>query len=227
MFGMRGKKPPQPAAGDGDADERDDAKDREPAKEAAPEKEKGKGKAKVPDNTDDAPKDPADAKPVAPVKGDPAGKFGLILGFVLITLIGGGAGAGAGMYLGSSLEQSYSERQKVEAEADKDKPPVIIKYSGNRVLEPIEPVVTNLASPADVWIRLETAIIFANGTVKDPKAVAAEIRQDILAYCRTITLDQLQGPSALQHLREDLNDRVQLRTNGAVNELVVESMVVQ
>ena len=48
MFGMRGKKPPQPAAGDGDADERDDAKDREPAKEAAPEKEKGKGKPRSP-----------------------------------------------------------------------------------------------------------------------------------------------------------------------------------
>src|SRR6516164_6463083 len=103
MFGMRGKKPPQPAAGDGDADGRDDADDREPAKEAAPEKEKGKGKGKVPETTDDAPKDPSEPKPAAPVKAEPAGKLGLILGFVLITLIGGGAGAGAGMYLGSSL----------------------------------------------------------------------------------------------------------------------------
>jgi flagellar FliL protein len=51
-------------------------------------------------------------------------------------------------------------------------------------------------------------------------------RQDILAYCRTLSLEQLQGPSALQHLREFRRARV-ARTNGAAKELVIETMVVQ
>src|SRR5262249_18428055 len=118
-------------------------------------------------------------------------------------------------------------RQSASAEADNKRPPVIIKYSGDRVLQKIEPIVTNLASPTDTWIRLEASIVFSNGAIADPKATAAEIRQDMLAYCRTLNLDQLQGPSALQHLREDLSERASLRTNGAAKELVIETMVVQ
>ena len=62
---------------------------------------------------------------------------------------------------------------------------------------------------------------------RDPKVMAAEIRQDIVAYARTLTLAQLEGASALQHLREDLNERVVTRTNGQVSELIIETMVVQ
>jgi len=98
---------------------------------------------------------------------------------------------------------------------------------GNSVLQKIDPIVTNLASPADKWIRLEAAVVFANGAIADPQAVATKIREEILAYCRTLTLDQLKGPSALQHLSEDLSKRVQLRTNGAVTELVIETLSVQ
>jgi flagellar FliL protein len=88
-------------------------------------------------------------------------------------------------------------------------------------------VVTNLGQPSDVWIRLETAMIFQNGALKNPEVTAAEIRQDLITYARTMTLAQLEGPSALQHLREDLNERVVKRTNGAVSELVIETLVVQ
>ncbi len=233
MFGLKlkRKKASAPAEEGDDQDTDDDAppvvtSDKQKAK--GKEKDKGKDKAlekeadKKLDET--AEESPDDAKAEA---GKSQGKLGLILGLAAITLIAGGAGAGAGMFLASSLEQSFVDRQKAEAEAEKLKPPVNIRYSGNRVLQKIDPIVTNLAAPADTWVRIETAIIFTNGTIKDPQAVAAEIRQDILAYCRTVTLDELQGPSALQHLREDLNERVALRTNGAVDELVIETVVVQ
>ena len=102
-----------------------------------------------------------------------------------------------------------------------------MKYSGDMVLKEIEPIVTNLASPTDTWIRLETAMVFKNGALDNPDVTAAEIRQDLLAYARTVSLAQLEGPSALQHLRDDLNERAQLRTNGQVNELVIQTLVVQ
>ena len=57
--------------------------------------------------------------------------------------------------------------------------------------------------------------------------LAGEIRQDILAYLRTVSLAQIQGPSGLLHLREDLNERVQIRSKGAVKELVIQALIVQ
>ena len=75
--------------------------------------------------------------------------------------------------------------------------------------------------------RNQTAMVFQTGALKNPEVTAAEIRQDLITYARTRTLAQLEGPSALQHIREDLNERVATRTNGAVSELVIETLVVQ
>ena len=66
-----------------------------------------------------------------------------------------------------------------------------------------------------------------DNAIANPEATAAELRQDVVAYLRTINLSQLEGPSALQHLREDLNERATLRTGGQVSELIIQSLVVQ
>ncbi|MBZ8131778.1 flagellar basal body-associated FliL family protein [Afifella sp. IM 167] len=147
-----------------------------------------------------------------------------IVGLLVVTLLAGGAGGGIGIYLAGAIEDTVTARLK-ETPEDVNKP--ALRYSGDMVLQPIEPVITNLSDPSDVWIRLETAIVFANGKLPEPQVTAAEIRQDIVAYARTVPLKQLEGPSALQHLRDDLNERVQIRTNGEVSELVIVSMVVQ
>ena len=62
---------------------------------------------------------------------------------------------------------------------------------------------------------------------QNPDVMAGEIRQDILAYLRTLSLAQIQGPSGLLHLREDLNERVKLRSKGVIQELVLETLIVQ
>jgi flagellar FliL protein len=163
----------------------------------------------------------AEAAP-APQKKSGRGILLTAVAFLLVTLVAGGAGGGLGMHLAAAIEKTV--RAKIEA-APAGKPE--LRYSGDMVVEPIEPVVTNLGDPTDTWIRLETAIVFANGALPDPKVTAAEIRQDIVAYARTLSLSQLEGASALQHLREDLNERVATRTNGQVSELIIETMVVQ
>ena len=173
--------------------------------------------------TDEA--DAAGGDPAAAPAAEPKKKGGLVMTIVawlLVTLVAAGAGGGIGMYLADIIEKTVTA--KMEA-VPADKPE--LRYSGNMALEKIEPVITNLGSPSNTWIRLETAIVFPNGALSDPKVTAAEIRQDIVAYARTISLAQLEGPSALQHLREDLNERVATRTSGQVSELIIETMVVQ
>jgi flagellar FliL protein len=164
----------------------------------------------------------AKEKPAAPSRF--GGTLGTILGIGLVTILAGGLGAGLGLQTASAVAQSIAERAKAHPPADQTKSAV---FTGDMVLQPLEAVITNLASPADVWIRLETAIVFSKDQVKSPLVTAAEIRQDIVAYVRTVNLAQLEGPSALQHLREDLNERVAVRTNGAVKELVIQSLIVQ
>ena len=91
----------------------------------------------------------------------------------------------------------------------------------------LPPVVTNLGAPQDTWVRLETSMIFDPKVVQHPEALAGEIASDLLAYLRTTTLTQIQGPIGLQNLREDLNDRASTRSNGKIKELVIRTLVVQ
>lgn len=152
------------------------------------------------------------------------GKLGMILGFGLVTVIAGGLGAGLGMQTASSVAAAIAERAKAQPPDERARSSV---YSGDMMVEALEPVITNLASPTDVWVRLETSIVFANGAIENPAVTGAEIRQDIVAYARTLNIAQLEGPSALQHLREDLNERVAVRTAGKVNEIIIQSLIVQ
>ncbi|MBN8995455.1 MAG: flagellar basal body-associated FliL family protein [Rhizobiales bacterium] len=152
------------------------------------------------------------------------GIVGMIVGIVVVTALAAGLGMFLGQMTAKTVEQAVADREKAKP---KDEPIRSTRYTGDMTLQPIEAIVTNLGQPSDTWIRMETAMVFQNGALKNPEVTAAEIRQDLITYARTITLAQLEGPSALQHLREDLNERVAARTNGAVSELVIETLVVQ
>ena len=62
---------------------------------------------------------------------------------------------------------------------------------------------------------------------KESEAMIAEVTEDIVAFLRTVPLEQLEGPSGFQHLREDLNDRARVRSEGRVNELIVQGLVIE
>ena len=85
---------------------------------------------------------------------------------------------------------------------------------------------TNLAEPTESWVRVESSVVL-KGVVPNADVTLAEIRADLLAYLRTLSLAQIEGASGLQHLREDLNERVARRSKGTIRELIVESLVVQ
>ncbi len=87
-------------------------------------------------------------------------------------------------------------------------------------------VVTNLAAPPDVWVRVEGSILF-EGKLPHGEAIVGQISSDILAFMRTQTLRNIQGVAGLQHLRQDLNERVATRTDGKVREFIIKSLVVQ
>lgn len=172
---------------------------------------------------------PASPEPVAAAekkpKGSSGGWLGLALPVAIVTVVAAGLGVGLGMQTASSIERAIADR-KASAPPTASTP-ATANYDSDTLIQPVEAVVTNLTDPHDVWVRLETAVVFKKGSIENPGWMAAEVRQDILAYVRTMSLADLDGPSAFQHLREDLNERASVRTDGRVSELIIESLVIQ
>jgi flagellar FliL protein len=88
----------------------------------------------------------------------------------------------------------------------------------------LDPIITNLGYPAENWVRLELALQF-NGP-SDP-AVVQELHQELMAYIRTVPLQQIQGPRGFQYLRDDLREIVDLRTKGRVSKVLFKTFVIE
>lgn len=150
------------------------------------------------------------------------GGKGWIGALLLSTAVAVGTGGMLGVYLLSTVQKAVDE--KVRDEQAKAAP--VLNYAGDLSLRSVGSVVTNLAEPPETWIRIESSVVL-KGVVPNADVTLAEIRADLLAYLRTLSMAQIEGASGLQHLREDLNERAALRSKGSIRELIVESLVVQ
>ena len=146
------------------------------------------------------------------------GAMSTILEIILIAVLAAGAGGGIAMLNPPSAAPSPESKQAPTA--------ANCGVSGVNLLD-LPPVVTNIGSPTDTWVRMEASIIFDAKATQHPEIMAAEIATDELAYLRTIALTQLQGPIGLENIRQDLTDRAVVRSGGKVTELVLRTLVVQ
>lgn len=90
------------------------------------------------------------------------------------------------------------------------------------------PIITNLAEPTEVWVRLElTYLIGGKIDENDKKLLVLQLTQDTIGYLRTLSLDNIEGSTGLVHLREDLLDRAIARSDGSVRDVFIRSLVVQ
>ncbi len=150
------------------------------------------------------------AVPAAP----PAKGFkSALIEFLVVALMGAGVGAGFEL-----LHPTGSGADKPKEVAAAVEPSTIYNLPS---------IVTNLGTPQDTWIRLEGSIVFDPKVLPHPEAVAARIGEDALAYLRTVTLKQLEGPVGLEAIRDDLNERAATRSDGKVREFVIRTLVVQ
>lgn len=88
----------------------------------------------------------------------------------------------------------------------------------------LAPIITNLADPADVWVRAEFSIEF-----KQPAeaGVAELIQSDFLAFLKTLKLQNLEGSIGFRHLMDDLQERASLKSNNNVNRVLVRAFLVE
>ncbi len=150
-----------------------------------------------------------------------AGK-GSALGWIVPLVVLTGLAGGGGFLVARQIVAAVKPAAAKPDAAAPEKP----APSTDAVRE-MAPVVTNLASPDGAFVRLQTALVYDKTVAPAIDILAAKISDDMLAFVKTLTVAQLQGANGLQHLREDLNERAMLRSDGHVKELIIESLVVQ
>jgi flagellar FliL protein len=95
------------------------------------------------------------------------------------------------------------------------------------VTRAFQPLITNITMPADIWVRLEGAIVYDQAEVDEPDIMLAEVSGDLLAYLRSLTLREMQGADGLMFVRQDMRERLALRTNGKARDIIIQTLVVQ
>lgn len=173
----------------------------------------------------------------------------VLIGLVLSLVIGGGSGFGLGYFIGapeavSKIEQGENapkpaaakeeqqpgegEPQKVEdgsasTESTDGKPAESHSPSGNHpVITPLDPIVTNLSDPSEIWIRLELSV--TSDLPLEPD-LSGLIHQDLFAYVRAMRLGEMAGPSAFIDLKAELLSRARQRSDNRVQNIYVKTLV--
>jgi flagellar FliL protein len=150
----------------------------------------------------------------------------LIAGVLVLTVIGGGGGWAIGKMLAPKIVAAEKAQVAEAKPADKKGetpglPTVVPEANG---IVQLDPITSNLAYPSENWVRLEVALMFKGPT--DVK-MAEDIHQDILAYIRTVSLQQIEGPRGFQYLRDDIQERVDLRSEGRVSKVMFRTFVIE
>lgn len=168
-----------------------------------------------------------DAPPDAPKKG-PSLVIQIVV-LLVLTLVA----AGVGYFSGGMLDPGTAKEEHAAAPAHgdghsgdkKEKPEVPedpAEAEKKRGLFPLPAITTNLAAPSDTWIRIELSAVF-DGEIDT--AVADAVHQDLLSYLRTVKLHQVEGASGFLHLKEDIEERATIRSEGKVKSLLIKTIV--
>lgn len=170
---------------------------------------------------------------------------GLVVTIVIVLVLSVIAGGG-GWFLGKSISDKFITQEKKDeiakraseeaaiaaAEAGGEKKggkkeegegvPKLANEENNVIA--LEPITSNLAYPSESWVRLEVALLFGD---KPDEKTAEEVHQDIMAYIRTVSLQQIQSARGFEYLRQDIKERATLRTEGRVKDVMFRTFVVQ
>lgn len=143
-----------------------------------------------------------------------------------ILLLMTGAAIGMGWLSGGYL---YGEAKPVEQAATEDAKPHAAKEGadpaateGAGTLVQLPAITSNLAAPDSMWVRLELSLVL---DAPQPPDLAERVHQDLLAFVRTLRIHQVQGASALRHLKTDLDERAAIRSDGHVKEVLIRTLL--
>lgn len=147
-----------------------------------------------------------------------------IAAVAIVTVIAGAGGWFLGGFLAPAVEAPKKAEPAAEQAAKKPEEGLPMLSAEETGVVQLDPILTNLAYPGTSWVRLEVALLFKEKP--DPK-IAETIHQDIMLYLRTVTLQQIEGPRGFQYLKEDLEDRADLISEGKISKILFRTFVIE
>lgn len=172
-----------------------------------------------------------------------------IIPLAVLTLIGAGGGGLLGMSLGegmphvpekpraSEIAEAASEKLRSSSErghgagagahASSEAGRSETAAQQSMQVKELPPIITNLGVPETSWVRLQAAIVYDGAAIPHLELLIPELMSDIVAFLRTVSLASIEGAEGLRGLREDLSERVALRSEGHVHEFIIQALVVQ
>ncbi|MCR5855859.1 flagellar basal body-associated FliL family protein [Mesorhizobium sp. J428] len=168
----------------------------------------------------------------APQEGAPSKGPSLVVQLavlLVLTLVAAGAGYFSGGMLkgetapeesAAAAEAGHGAKKEGDHGASAPEDPAAADLK--RGIYNLPAITTNLAAPTDTWIRVELAGVFEGEA--DP-TVADAVHQDILAYLRTVKLHQVEGASGFLHLKDDMDERARIRSEGKMTSVLIRTIV--
>jgi flagellar protein FliL len=144
------------------------------------------------------------------------GILGAIFVIATITTIAVGAGIGTA-WLVQTIKPAGNT---IEIETPS------LTFEPGIVSRSIAPVIASLAGPTKAWIRIEFSVLLPTDLAVSDH-LAGLIAQDALAYVRTVSLNQVDTPFGLAFLREDIEERVKIRTEGRAKGVLFRTLVIE
>ncbi|TPK44317.1 flagellar basal body-associated FliL family protein [Mesorhizobium sp. B2-5-4] len=163
----------------------------------------------------------ADVEQVQPRKGPSLAIQGAML--LVVTAAAIGMGWMSGGYL-KGVDAPPPVPVAPENEGKVAQPAAAQQPGTGPTLVALAPITTNIASPADTWIRMEVSVVY---DAPQPPAMAENIQQDLLAFVRTLKTHQIEGASGYQHLKADLDDRASIRSQGHVKQVLIRTLLLE
>ncbi|WP_182084921.1 flagellar basal body protein FliL [Aureimonas sp. ME7] len=160
-----------------------------------------------------------------PKKAGPLQTIGAVAGLTVIALLGGSA-------LGFLLKKDPPPPAPAEAvstdpvTAAVDTPTADL--GPKEIIQPIEPILTDLSSPVGTQVRLEASLVMkvTDDEGPDQALLASQVQADTVVFLRTLELAQIEGARGLLHLKEDLLERARLRSS-SVSDIIVRALIVK
>jgi len=146
----------------------------------------------------------------------------LIMGVLVAILLGGGGGASFGYFV---IPAAPSAEVKVSEITDPVKP-LAGRFPNDALEIQIPSIVVDMEMEPKSRVRLDASFIAVHGT-PESTPLKSEVREDIVAFLKGLSVTDIQGVRGFQHLREQLDDRAKMRGRGAILGLLIGGFVLE
>lgn len=150
---------------------------------------------------------------------------GFLVSAVLAVVLGIGGGGAYGYFLMPDAP-SAPDVQSHKAESVAPLTPGVGRFPNDAVELSIPSVITDLETNPKIRARLDLSLIVAHGT-PETTTLLGEVREDVIAYLKGLTLADIQGVRGFQNLREQLDDRARIRGRGTILGLLIGGLVLE